>query len=175
MVCFQLQCWIRKVHASKNHEALFSQGQSSLTIHDINKIILNSGLIPRNYWTELKQCFFEDLLSHFPYMTPLLCPQWELDYFCIKNTKENFAVNAKEKQDFSIKFYTSEFWIDFHYYYQWALYISGVRTWSLKVKPKMAEIDVQCQSFPLFLSARSTQIDVQCQSLSIVFRVLTLI
>ncbi len=35
------------------------------------------------------------------------------------------------------------------------------------------EIDVQCQSFLLFLSARSTQIDVQCQSLSIVFRVLT--
>ncbi len=46
---------------------------------------------------------------------------------------------------------------------QWALYISGVilewsgvRTWLLKVKPKMAEIDVQCQSFLLFLSARST-------------------
>jgi hypothetical protein len=40
---------------------------------------------------------------------------------------------------------------------------------TLKVKPKMAEIDVQCQSFLLFLSAQSTQIDVQCQSLSIVF------
>ena len=51
--------------------------------------------------------------------------------------------------------------------------VSGVRTWLLKVKPKMAEIDVQCQSFLLFLSARSTQIDVQCQSLCIVFRVLT--
>ena len=37
------------------------------------------------------------------------------------------------------------------------------------MKPKMAEIDVQCQSFLLFLSAGSTQIDVQCQSFSIVF------
>ena len=38
-----------------------------------------------------------------------------------------------------------------------APYISGVRTWLLKVKPKIAEIDVQCQSFLLFLSARQSR------------------
>ncbi len=56
------------------------------------------------------------------------------------------------------------------------IYISGVRTLVQKVKPKMTEseakddeIDVQCQSVLLFLSARSTQIDVQCQSFSVIF------
>ena len=39
----------------------------------------------------------------------------------------------------------------FPYLHQWAPYISGVRTWLLKVKPKMAEIDVQCQSLSIVL------------------------
>jgi hypothetical protein len=99
--------------------------------------------------------------------------------------------------------YFKEFWIvirslrsNFTRLSQRVPNVSGIRTCVQKVKPKMAEIYVQCQSFLSFLSAQSTQagrkstsssilvyttafvcsvnarlagIDVQCQSLSIVF------